>query len=173
MYNAKPPEKDRATDMCNRHKNFSSDMQFRRYARGQTDRQTNWYINTLITTLRSAVRNGVKFLLCHLNIGERTDRQVCVSLLSLLLRLIAQRDATRICCCAPAPAARRPQLSVDIFCPRGAQQQTSRPPLLLSIDVTDRRTDGRPTVTQTLLRILAYAGSVNQSKMSYEITGQN
>jgi len=29
----------------------------------------------------------------------------------------------------------------------GAQQQTRRPPMLLSIDGTDRRTDGRPTIT--------------------------
>jgi len=37
------------------------------------------------------------------------------------------------------PAARRPQLWIDI----GAQQETRRPPLL-SIDGTDRRTDTRP-----------------------------
>jgi len=44
-----------------------------------------------------------------------------------------------------APAAgtrhRRPQLSIDISCPNGAQQQTRQPPLLLSIHGTDRRTD--------------------------------
>ena len=50
----------------------------------------------------------------------------------------------RICCWAPAPAARRPQLSIDISCPQGAQQQTRPPPLLLSIDGTDRRTDAWP-----------------------------
>jgi len=43
---------------------------------------------------------------------------------------------------AGALAARRPPLSIDISCPRGAQQQTSRPPLVLSIDGTDGRTDG-------------------------------
>ena len=46
----------------------------------------------------------------------------------------------------PAFAAeRRRLLSTDISCPRGAQQQTGRTPLLLSIDGsgTDRRTDGR------------------------------
>jgi len=32
--------------------------------------------------------------------------------------------------------ARRPQLSIDIFCPQGAQQQTRLPPLPLSIDGT-------------------------------------
>jgi len=38
---------------------------------------------------------------------------------------------------------RQLQLSIDISCPQGAQQQTHRTPLLLSIDGTDRRTDGR------------------------------
>jgi len=42
----------------------------------------------------------------------------------------------------PAFAAeRRRLLSMDISGPRGAQQQTGRTPLLLSIDGTDRRTD--------------------------------
>jgi len=44
--------------------------------------------------------------------------------------------------------ARRPQLSIDIFCPQGAQLQTRLPPLPLSIDGTvgrtDERTDARP-----------------------------
>jgi len=44
------------------------------------------------------------------------------------------------------PAARRPQLSIDISC---TQQQTCQTPLLLSIDGTDgwkdRRTDTRPS----------------------------
>jgi len=40
-----------------------------------------------------------------------------------------------------AAAERRRLLSVDISCPRGAQQQTRRTPLLLSIDGTDRRMD--------------------------------
>jgi len=44
---------------------------------------------------------------------------------------------------------RRPQISMHISCAQGAQQQTSRTSLLLSIDGTDRRTDGHPTVTQT------------------------
>ena len=35
------------------------------------------------------------------------------------------------------------QLSIDIFCSHGAQQQTRRRPLLLSIDGTDGRTDAR------------------------------
>jgi len=49
----------------------------------------------------------------------------------------------------PAFAAeRRHLLSIDISCLRGAQQQTRRTPrLLLSIDGTDRRTEGRWTVS--------------------------
>ena len=39
-----------------------------------------------------------------------------------------------------APAA-RPQLFIDVSCRQGAQQQTRRPPLLLSIDGTDKRTE--------------------------------
>jgi len=47
----------------------------------------------------------------------------------------------------PAFAAERPlhgvqQLSIDVSCPHGAQQQTRRPPpLLLSMDETFGRTD--------------------------------
>jgi len=44
------------------------------------------------------------------------------------------------CCTA---LAARSQLSIDICCLQGAQQQTRRTPLLLSIDGKDRRTDGR------------------------------
>jgi len=48
----------------------------------------------------------------------------------------------------PAFAAeRRRLLSIDISCPQGAQQQTRRTPLLLSIGGTSRRTDGHPTVS--------------------------
>ena len=41
-----------------------------------------------------------------------------------------------------APVA-HPQLSIDISFLRGVQQQTRRPPLLLSIDGTDGQTDVR------------------------------
>ena len=57
-----------------------------------------------------------------------------------------QRDTARVCCSAPAPATRRTcctALSIDISCSQGAQQQTHCTPLLLSMDRTDRRTDGR------------------------------
>ena len=47
---------------------------------------------------------------------------------------------------------RRPEISIHISCPQGAQ--FSRTSLLLSIDgtdrQTDRQTDGHPTVTYTL-----------------------
>jgi len=55
-----------------------------------------------------------------------------------------------ICCWAPAPAARR---LLDISRPQGAQQEIHRPPVMQSIDGADRRTDGKPTVTQILLRL--------------------
>ena len=48
----------------------------------------------------------------------------------------------------------------SIPCPQGAQQQTCRPPLLLSIDGTDGRTDARP------LHRPCCAGSVNNRKSS-------
>ena len=44
-----------------------------------------------------------------------------------------------------APTARHQQLLVDIFCLQRTQQLTRRP--LLSIDGTDRQTDGRSSVT--------------------------
>jgi len=51
---------------------------------------------------------------------------------------------THLLLSADAPAARRPQLSIDISCSQGAQQQTRQPSLLLSIGGTDRQTDARP-----------------------------
>jgi len=60
----------------------------------------------------------------------------------LLLSAVLRRR----CCRAQVLAARRPQQSIDISS-QGAQQQTFRTPLLLSIDGTDGRTDGSTTVT--------------------------
>jgi len=48
----------------------------------------------------------------------------------------------------------RPQLSINISCLQGAQQQTCWPLLLPSIDGTNGGTDGHPTITQTLLGML-------------------
>jgi len=75
--------------------------------------------------------------------------------------LSCERDATRICCWgASAPAARRRQLSIDVSCLQGAQQQTA----VAVVDQweTDRRTDVRP-----LRRPCSayYAGSVNKWKL--------
>jgi len=72
--------------------------------------------------------------------------QVCVELpasalnmtLAALPHLLLNTGA-----CSTALVA-HPQLSINISCPQGAQQQNHRPPLLLSIDGTDRRTDARP-----------------------------
>jgi len=52
----------------------------------------------------------------------------------------------------PLQHGARPQLPIDTSYPQGAQQQTRRPSLLLSIDGADEerrdgRTDGHPTVT--------------------------
>ena len=49
----------------------------------------------------------------------------------------------------------RSLLSIDIFCPQGAQQQTRPPLLLLSIDRTDGRTVGCSTVSSTAVRVLS------------------
>ena len=50
-------------------------------------------------------------------------------------------------------AAPVPLLSMDISRPQGAQQEIHRRPVMQSIDGADRRTDGKPTVTQILLRL--------------------
>jgi len=64
------------------------------------------------------------------------------SVLSFLRRLSTRRCPHSLLstgACSTAPAA----IDVDISCRQGPWQQTRRPPLLLSIDVTDRRTDRR------------------------------
>ena len=76
--------------------------------------------------------------------GKRAVKRVCVCVSRSLCwasSISSQHDAASICCWAPAPAARCPQLLVDISCRHGAQQQTYQPPLLLWINRTDRRTD--------------------------------
>ena len=78
--------------------------------------------------------------------------------MSSLLRQLSTRRYRHLLlsagACSTAPAARQ-QLSIDIFCPHGAQQQTRRPLLLLQIDGTDHQTDRRTSDRYTdLLRIL-------------------
>jgi len=46
--------------------------------------------------------------------------------------------------------ARRPPLSIDLSCLRGAQQQTRRTLLQRSIDETDRQTDGQRTADRCI-----------------------
>jgi len=67
-------------------------------------------------------------------------QQVYIVLNTTLLAFAAERRAqahmllsTGFCSMAPA--------SIDIACPQIPQQQTRRPPLLLSINGTDGRTD--------------------------------
>jgi len=54
-----------------------------------------------------------------------------------------RRAAAPLLLSAPAAGTRRRQLTIDISCSQGAQQQTRRPSLLLSIDGTDRHRIGR------------------------------
>jgi len=66
---------------------------------------------------------------------------------------------------AAGTRCQRSQLSIDISCPLGAQQQTRRPPLLLSIDGTDRRMDGR-TDRRTLDRFIDPAAHTMRTVLS-------
>jgi len=49
------------------------------------------------------------------------------------------------------PSAGTMQQSIAVSCLQSAQQQTHRPLLLLSIDGTDRRTDGRTRLSPGML----------------------
>jgi len=64
---------------------------------------------------------------------------------------VLRRRAVALCC--GAVAAERPSLSINISCPRGAQQQTHHTPLLRSNDGTDAWTD-RQTDGGTLDRFI-------------------
>jgi len=78
------------------------------------------------------------------DVADETFIKTKKSVLSLLRRLSTRRCPHLLLnagACHTALAA-RPQLSIDISCPQGAQQQTCLPPLL-SIDETDGRTDMR------------------------------
>jgi len=107
-----------------------------------------------------------------MNIENR--KQVCFELspspLNVTLSAFAAKHQRRAA--YSMTHAARPQLSNDISCPHDAQQQTRRPPLLLSSDGTDRqtdgRTDGRPTVG-TLVRIL-WAASVMLSDYCHPVS---
>jgi len=76
-----------------------------------------------------------------------TDIQVCVQPRPSTVNVTLAHLLLSAGACSWYTTLRR-QLSIDISCPQDAQQQTRRPPLLLPIDGTDRRsdrqTDARP-----------------------------
>ena len=79
-------------------------------------------------------------------------------------------------CCAPLLlGARRPPLSIDLSCLRGAQQQTRRTLLQRSIDETDRQTDGRTADSGPLHRPCSayYASSVKSREIIAETSKIN
>jgi len=81
-----------------------------------------------------------------------SNRQILIRRLRSAVYGGCQRDTARICCrtpCCCAPLLRRPSLSIDISCPRGAQQQTRRTLLQRSIDGTDRQTDRQTDAHRT------------------------
>ena len=82
--------------------------------------------------------------LATVDVTDETFIKTNKSVLSLLRRLSTRRCPHLLLnagACHTAPAARQ-QLSIDISCTQGAQQQTRLPPLL-SIDETHGRTDTR------------------------------
>jgi len=68
------------------------------------------------------------------------------------------------CCMAPAAL---PQLSIDISCTQGAQQQTHRTPLQLPIDGTDRQTDARPLHVHCDLKTALFQSSYEGRSKSF------
>ena len=81
-------------------------------------------------------------------INNRQWHRQIKSVLSLLHRLSTWRYPHLLLSAGAAPAA-RPQLSIDISCPQGAQQQTRRPLSLLSISrhETDRQNNNNNHLT--------------------------
>jgi len=104
------------------------------------------YFCARISSTASIMVYGSYTTVDAVNITVHTFAAECRAAAPLLLHSRTCRWCTR---------RQRRQLLIDISCRQGAQQQTRRPSLqLLSNDGTDGRTDGRPIVTQTLLRIL-------------------
>ena len=106
--------------------------------------------------LLNVVRSRYSRAVIH-DIHCMTDTQVCVqprlstvnvTLAHLLLSAVLQAPLLLSTGACSWYTTLRRQLSIDISCPQDAQQQTRRPPLLLPIDGTDRRsdrqTDARP-----------------------------
>ena len=104
---------------------------------GQTDRQADRHQAFVLRfTLSTRLANITN--LCSASSSRLSTWHCPHLLLSAVLRRRAAAPLLR--------SSRRPPLSIDIFCPRGAQQQTRRTPLLRSNDETDRRTDTVPSV---------------------------
>jgi len=120
-----------------------------------TARTTSWpmsgynCLNMYITTSAERVTRSQWFNVNHTNeLRQMSFKSNCIltqksihkSVLSLPI-LGSRYDAACMCCWAPAPRTDYRSISAARA---GAQQQTRRtPPLLLSIDGTDRQTDGR------------------------------
>jgi len=66
---------------------------------------------------------------------------------------------------ADAPAA-RPQLSINISCLQGTQQQTHRPPLLLLIDEAAHLAPHTAQAVSTIHRLLNLTASVQWLTLS-------
>ena len=82
---------------------------------------------------------------------------------SLSIHTTAAANVTLLAFAAARRAAAPLLLSIDISCPRGAQQQTRRTLLQRSIDRTDGRTDGR-TDTGPLITMRAVS-NINRHDM--------
>jgi len=132
---AMPPAKDRATAGVDKHMELGK-VWTCGYAsgHGQTDRQTDAYRNTPLSYRRRS---------------NSTTKQRLTNL-CWASSLGSQRDATRICCWAFLQLVRSAGArSYRLLSPAGralSSKPTGRrccrqPPLLLSIDGTDRRTD--------------------------------
>jgi len=124
--------------------------------------KASWHRNYVTVTI--CVAYGTRTVgLCTRTFTKHVRVQPRPSAVNVTLPAFAneRRAAALLLLSASAAGTRRRQLSIDISCPRGAQQQTCRPPLLLSTDVTDRRTDARPFHRPCSA---CYAGSVSNRR---------
>jgi len=68
---------------------------------------------------------------------------------------------------------RQQEISIGIYCPQGAQQQTHGTLLLLSVDGTDRRTDERTPIDPAphTMRAASKTGNAGILQMSRLLVG--
>ena len=108
---------------------------------------------------RGALRRFAATFLVARNPRDVADRAL-ISLIVITLYPHLLLSVRRLQAISIDRSTRRRQLSIDISCPQGAQQQTSRTPLLLSVDGTDGRT---PDPIHIPISCSAYyAGSVSK-----------